>query len=139
MIVLSNLAAQTIQPGQAVTFDKVIFQSGCGECYNRQLPKSVQLKTGSIYELAFSGNVTSDTAAAVLQMSIAIGGEPLVETAMNSVPAAAGDLNNISTETRFGVSCSGLRSASVINTGAVPVILAPNSAFVVERKGCSGR
>lgn len=134
MIVLSNLTAQEIQPGQAVTFDKVIMSSGCGECYNRQLPKTVKMRARGIYELAFSGNVTSATAGDALQLAIAVEGEPLVETAMNRTVVAANALENISTETRFRNCCPDTNRLSVINTGTVAVTLAPNSAFVVERK-----
>lgn len=139
MIVLSNTTAQLIQPGQAITFDKLIFKSGCGECYRKQLPKSVALTAdrGGVYSLGFSGNVTSATAGSALQLAIAIGGEALVETAMNSTPSAANALNNISTETRFqvGCKCSDANRVSVINTGATPVTLAPNSSLVIDRRG----
>lgn len=138
MIVLSNTTAQELQPGQAITFDKVILKTRCGsECYNRQLPKSVRLRSGcgAVYELSFSGNITSATAGDVLQLAIAVGGEPLVETGMNYSPATANVLGNISTETRFQVGCSDLDRVSVINTGLVPVTVAPNSAFVVDRRG----
>lgn len=136
MIVLSNLTAQTIQPGQAVTFDNVILWTGNCECYSKQLPKSVKLKAkGGTYSLGFSGNVASPTAGAAMQLAIAIGGQPLIETAMNSTPSTANVLNNISTETRFSNCCCDADRVSVINTGAVPVVLAPNSAFVIERRG----
>lgn len=136
MIVLSNLTAQTIQPGQFVTFDRVIVKTGNCECYNRQLPTSVKLKArGGVYGLGFSGNITSATAGEALQLAIAVAGQPLIETAMNSTPAAANDLNNVSTETRFVVSCDDLDRVSVMNTGATEVTLAPNSAFVIDRRG----
>lgn len=136
MMVLSNLTAQTLQPGQAVTFDKVILWTGNCECYSSQLPRSAKLKArGGVYSLGFSGNVASPTAGAAMQLAIAIGGQPLVETAMNSTPSTANVLNNISTETRFGNTCCDADRVSVINTGAVPVILAPNSALVIERRG----
>lgn len=134
MIVLSNLAAQTIQPGQAVTFDKVVLRSGKCECWNSQLPRSVKLRAQGIYSLGFSGNVASPTAGAAMQLAIAVGSQPLVETAMNSTPSAANVLNNISTETRFRNCCADLDRISVINTGAVPIVLAPNSSFVIERR-----
>lgn len=134
MIVLSNLAAQTIQPGQAVTFDRVLLHSGCGECYNRQLPKTVKMKGNGIYKIAFSGNVSSPTAGAAMQLAVAVEGQPLVETTMNSTPSAENVLNNISTKTAYRVCCCDASRLSVINTGAVPVALEPNSAFVVERK-----
>ena len=134
MIVLSNLTAQTIQPGQAVTFDKLDLKSGRCECWNPQIPKTVKLRAQGIYSLGFSGNVASPTAGAAMQLAIAVGGQPLVETAMNSTPSTANVLNNISTETRFENRCCDMDRLSVINTGAVPVVLAPNSAFVIERK-----
>lgn len=135
MLVVSNLTAQTIQPGQAVTFDTRIFKSGNCECWTKQLPKSVKLRArNAVYSIGFSGNVASPTAGAALQLAIAIGGQPLIETAMNSTPSAANVLNNISTETRFGGCCEDLDRVSVINTGAVPVVLAPNSALVIDRR-----
>lgn len=137
MLELSNLTAQTIQPGQAVTFDKLILKSGNCECWTSQLPKIARLRaTGCnvIYSLGFSGNVTSPTAGSALQLAIAIEGQPLAETAMNSTPSAANALNNISTETRFRKTCGAMNTVSVINTGAVPVTLAPNSSLVIERR-----
>lgn len=134
MIVLSNLTAQTLAPGQAVTFNNMILKSGNCECWNKQLPTTVKLKAQGIYSLGFSGNVAVATAGQAAQLAIAVGGQPLVETAMNSTPSTANALNNISTETRFRNCCCDMDRISVINTGAVPVTLAPNSALVIERK-----
>lgn len=136
MIELINTASQVIQPGQAVAFDRVLLHTGCGECYNRQLPSSIKLRGGccSIYELHFNGNVTTSTAGDVAQLAIAVGGQPLVETGMNALPAAAGDLVNVSTSTLFKVGCSDLDRVSVINTGTTPVTVAQNSNFYVVRK-----
>lgn len=134
MILLSNLTAQTLQPGQTVTFNDVKLKSGCGECYSKQAPNSVKLCAKGIYSVGFSGNVASPTAGAAMQLAIALGGTPLVETAMNSTPSTANALNSISTETRVRNCCCDMDRLTVMNTGAVPVILAPNSAFVIERK-----
>ncbi len=134
MILLSNKTAQTLQPGQALNFDKVILKTknGC-ECHNSQAPATTKLCSKGIYELHYSGNITSATAGAAVQIAIALGGQPLVETAMNSVPAAAGDLNNVSTTTYLRNCCCDLDRVSVINTGNVPVTIAPNSAFAIHR------
>lgn len=136
MIEVSNLTAQTIQPGQAVTFDRRVIKTGRCECWNPQLPKSVKMNGQGVYKLGFSGNVASPTAGAAMQLAIAVGGQPLVETAMNSTPSTANVLNNISTETRFRNCCCDMDRVSVINTGAVPVVLAPNSALIIERRCC---
>lgn len=134
MIVLSNLTAQTLQPGQTVTFNDVKLKSGCGECYSKQAPNSVKLCGKGIYSVGFSGNVSSPTAGAAMQLAVAMGGNPLVETAMNSTPSAENVLNNISTETRVRNCCCDLDRLTVMNTGSVPVTLAPNSAFVIDRR-----
>lgn len=134
MIELSNLTAQTIEPGQSVTFDNIKLKSGNCECFNSQLPQSVKMRCNGIYALSFSGNVSAAAANDALQLAIAIGGQPLVETTMDSTPSAADVLNNIATSTRFRVCCCDLDRASVQNTGTVAVTLAPNSAFIVERR-----
>lgn len=134
MVLLSNMAAQTLQPGQAVTFDLLKMKNGNGECWNRQINKLVKLRGNGVWKLSFAGNVTSDTAGANTQMAIAVAGEPLVETAMNRTIPTAGTVENIATLTAYKVCCCDLNQVSVINTGAVPVTLAPNSAFLVERK-----
>lgn len=135
MIQLSNSVAQAIQPGQAVTFDVVDLHTGCGECFNKLVPTSVKLRfNGGVYKLQFTGNATTDPAATA-QLAIAIGGTPLVNTAMNLTPATAGELINVHAETLFKNDCCGdVDRVSVINTGTVAVTLAPGSSFSVVRK-----
>lgn len=133
MIVLSNQTSQTLQPGESVTFDRVVLKTGCCECFNRQLNKSVKLKCNGVYDLSFSGNVTSTTAGAAVQLSISVAGQPLVETVMNATITAAGDIENISTKTGFNVCCCDMDRVSVINTGTIPVTLNPMSSFVVNK------
>lgn len=128
MIELSNSVQQTIPVGGSVSFDKVLLASGRRECFNRMVPTSVKLRGEGIYDIEFHGNVTSDPAAAV-QLSIAVGGSPIVQTTMNATPAAANDLVNVSAGTYLRNCCCDLDRVSVINTGTVPVILAANSSF----------
>ena len=136
MIEVSNLAAQTLTVGQAVTFDKLLHKTGSCECWNAQLPTSVKLRAnrGSIFEIQFSGNITANAAATPVQLSIAIGGSPLVETQMNATPAAAGDLANVSTGTFIVMGCcEDLDRISVVNTGTNPLVLAANSNLRIRR------
>lgn len=134
MIVLSNLTAQTLQPGQSITFDNVKHKSGCGECFNKQVPNSVKLRANGDYDISFSGNIAGTVAGDVVQIAIAAGGFPLLETGMNSISAAAGDLHNVSTTTVYRNCCCDTERLSVINTGTTPVTIAPNSAFVIQRR-----
>lgn len=134
MLQLSNLTAQTVQPGRAITFDKVIRDCGCAECFNDQIPNVATLRVpNAIYNVEFHGNVASATAGDAMQLAIALEGFPLSETAMNSTPSTANVLNNVSAGTWVSTCCQDIKHLSVINTGTVPVTLAPNSSFRIVR------
>lgn len=134
MIELSNLTAQTLQPGQSLTFDNVVLRTrnGC-ECFNQQIPQSVKLCERGIYDVSFSGNITG-AAAASLQIALSVSGNPLRQSAMNAVPAAVGNLVNVSTRNLVNNCCCDLNRIGIINSGTTPVTIAPNSALVIIRK-----
>ncbi len=138
MIELTNTAAQVIQPGAAVTFNKIVRRPRCGgsECFNEQIPTSVKLKACGVYDVTFSGNISGATAGVPVQLAIALGGYPAPETVMVSTPAAANDFNNVSTSTFVSNGCSdcGADRVSVVNTGTVPVTLSANFNLKVIRK-----
>lgn len=133
MIELSNLTAQTIPAGGSVTFDRVLLDSGCKECFNSMIPTSVKLRGKGIFDIEFHGNITSTAAGDTLQLAIALGGSPIVQTAMNATPAAAGDLVNVSAGTYLRNCCCDLDRISVINTGTTAVSLAPNCSFRIAQ------
>lgn len=133
MIELTNTTAQTIQPGGAVTFDKVLLKTGCGECFNSMLPTSVKLRSNGIYDAEFNGNITG-AANAILQLAIAVANRPLPQTAMNAVPAAANNLVNVSAGTYIKDCCCDLDRISIVNSGTTPVTIAPNSSFRIARR-----
>lgn len=132
MIQLSNITAQTLNPGQALSLSQV-FKSkrGC-ECFNSQSPTSVKLCNNGVYDVTFSGNIAG-AAGVPLQIAMALGGQPLIDTAMNSVSAAANNLNNVSTEKLLSICCCDLDRLSIINSGTNPVTIAPNSALVIKK------
>lgn len=134
MIVLSNTTAQTIQPGQSITFNQVIKKTGCGESF-RINTGSVGLRVNAQYEVSFNANVGGTTAATPVQLAIAIGGAPLTETTMISTPAAVGDLNNVAASTVVGT-LSGISNAiTVTNNGTTPVVISPlGLALTIIRK-----
>lgn len=137
MIELSNTQAQALTTdasGNTLSFDRIILHTGCGECFNEQVNTSVKLCGKGVYELHFNGNITGATAGAPIQLSLAIGGSVLTETAMNAVPAAANDLVNVSTSTLLKNCCCDLDRVSVVNSGANPLTVAPNSNFYIVRK-----
>ena len=132
MIVLTNTIAQTIEPGASVTFDEVILHSGCGECH-RKGTGSVKLRCNGVYELHFSANIGGATAATPVQLTLEIGGEPLPETTMISVPTAAADLNNVATATLLKNCCGDYDRVTVANTGTEPVTVGANPVLYVKR------
>lgn len=134
MILLSNNTAQTLQAGQSIDFDNVIMRSN--DCCSRNNRSNiVRLRSSGLYEVHFAGNVSGDTAATAVQLSIELDGQPLSETAMISVPAAANDFNNVATATLIK-NCSCDNSiVTVTNTGTVPVIVDANAALFVKRVG----
>lgn len=132
MIELTNLAAQTIQPGQSVAFDQVVMHTGCGECYRQRTP-SIKLRFNGVYEVSFSGNVASATDGAPVQLSVALGGIPLAETTMVSSPATANSYNNVATSTYVENVCGDYNRVTVMNTGTTPVLLSANTRLSVRR------
>lgn len=134
MIELSNLAAQTLLPGQSVTFDKQVLKTGCGECFNSQVPTSVKLCGRGVYNVEFSGNITSNASTTPIILAITIAGTEIPQTRMNATPAAAGDLTNVGTGTLLNNCCCDLARISVTNVGTNPLVIAPNSNLRIIRK-----
>ena len=132
MIILSNTTAQTITPGQAITFNTEILHTGCGECH-RPGTSSVKMKANGIYELYFGGNIGTTIADGIAQIAIAIGGEVLPETKMESETTAAGGLNNVSAKTAFKNCCCDYDRVTVINTGLTDVNIGENPCLFIKR------
>lgn len=130
MVVLSNTAEQTLQPGQTLTFDRLVAYSGCGECARRGGP--LALRCCGTYEITFHGNVTGATAALPVELSISIGGAPLAETEMVYTPAAANAVGNIGTQTYVPTCGPGNNNVTVTNTGENPIIVSPNTSLTVN-------
>lgn len=135
MIEVTNLTAQTLQPGQALVFDRTVLRTrnGC-ECHSDQTPETVKLCCKGIYSVSFSGNISGDAAATAVQLSIALGGTAIPTSVMNSVSVAANDVNNVATRIPVRICCGDLTRLSVINSGTTPVTVAANSAFTIIRE-----
>ncbi len=132
MIVVSNTTTQTIQPGQAITFDTVILHSGCAE-QHRGGSSSVTLRRVGVYEAHFTGNIATATAATPVQLAVQIDGDTLQETTMIQTPSAAEAFANVSAATIVRNCDCGNNRITVVNTGTDPVILAPNSGLFLKR------
>ena len=131
MIVLSNSAQQTLEPGQSMTFDLTKLHTGCAECH-REGSSAVKLRCKGIYELEFHANVGGSVVGTVaLQMEI--GCEVLPETTMIVTEDTVGSLTNVSAGTLVKNCCGDYDRVTITNTGTVAAVIAPNSAFIVKR------
>lgn len=132
MIVLSNSIAQTISPGQSATFDTVILNTGCAECF-RKNSGAVRLRfKDAIYNVSFGGNIGA-VAPGAAQIAIAFDNSPMLETTMISQTGAAGDLNNVKTETAVKTCCCDGGAITVINTGTADITLGANPNLYIKR------
>lgn len=132
MIVLSNTNAQTLEPGDSITFNLVTLHTGNGECH-RANTKSVKLRQFGIYDVSFNGNVNVNTNGGQANLAVQAGGETLPETTMTSTSSTAGQINNIAARTKFKNCCCDYDRLTVTNIGTTTVIVSASSSFVVSR------
>lgn len=136
MIELTNSAAQTVQPGAAVTFDRVLKHTGNAECFNPRIPNSVKLTgRGGLYRVSFGGNISGDTADVSIQLAIAQGPVVLPETVMESTPSVANAYNSVGRSTYVSNDCCDFERIMVVNTGTVPVLISANMNLTIIRVG----
>ncbi len=136
MVKITNTAVQTVQPGQAVTFNQLVTKTGCGECYSAQT-NSIKLRGGcnSVYTVGFGANVSSPTAGAAVQLSIALGGFPIAETTAQSTPETANVPNNIFRAIPIQMCCGDFDRITLINSGTTPITIGPNVVLFAKREG----
>lgn len=120
MIQLTNTETLTLEPGESVTYNVEQIKTGCAECHRRGSGIVTLNRACAIYDVSFSANIGA-TAQGLAELSIALDGESLPETAMLSQTAAAGDLNNVSKGTFVKTCCRGGDTVTVKNTGATTV------------------
>lgn len=139
MIIVSNSAPVVLTPGQALTFNTITWKSGCAESF--RLSGSAVRAARGVYDLSFSGNITNASAAAAVQLALAVDGSVLPETTMISTPSAINALNNVATSTVIGNQgncCNnnpGSVSITVVNNGTTDVTVGANAKLTVKRIG----
>lgn len=122
MIILTNSVSQELAPGQSLTFDTVILHTGCAECHRVGSGAVVLRMQQAIYDIDLSANIGA-TAPGVANITVFLNGSPMNETSMNSVTAAAGDVNNVSRSTAVRTCCCGPETIIVTNNGETSVVI----------------
>lgn len=132
MVIYSNAAEQVLAPGQSLTLTKI---SGCTcNCSVNPIPGAKITGKGN-FVVSFTGNISSATAAAPVELSIAIDGVAVPTSRMVSTPSAADAFNSVSAVTGFsGSACCLGTDITVVNTGTNPVTVAANAGLVVWRE-----
>lgn len=133
MIALSNLTAQTLTSGQSITFDNTVLRTCSSAEGHRQSTPAVKLRVPGIYEIHFTGNVSSATASAPVQLAIAISGSVLPGTLMVSTPSTANVENHVHTDTIVRNSCGEYDTITITNVGTNPVTVSAGSGLWVKR------
>lgn len=131
MIILTNSTSQELAPGQSLTFDTIILHTGCAECHRPGSGSVTLRQQRAIYGVKFSGNIGA-TAPGVAQLTIMDNGARLNETTMVSTTAAAGDVNNVSTDTGIKTCCCGPETCTITNTGETTIVV-ENPLFFIKR------
>ena len=132
MIQVSNSTAQTLSPGQSLTFDSVLLKSGCAETH-RVNSGIVTLRSNcGIYEIHFTGNVSAPSASPV-QLAIQLDGETLPETTMYEEITTPGVGQSVAAATlvRTGAGCCG--RIGVVNTGTTTISVLANTSLFIKR------
>lgn len=132
MIKLTNLTAQTVQPGQSVTFSTIMKRSGCAECFRLGTGSVKLCKRPATYEAYFQANVTTETVG-VAQLSFALAGDMLPESTVVRQITTANAFDSISLQDLISVNCCDFDRLTVTNTGAVPVVISTNPLLYIKR------
>lgn len=132
MIKLTNLTAQTVQPGQSVTFSTIMKRSGCAECFRLGTGSVKLYKRPACYEAFFQANVTTE-AIGMAQLSFAIGGDILPESTMVRQITTANAFDSIAISDLISVNCCDFDRLTVANTGTVPVVISTNPLLYIKR------
>lgn len=132
MIELSTTSAQTISPGQAITFDNVVLKTGCAESHRNGSSVLTLKAKCAVYEVHFAANV-SGTAAGPVQLSISLDGEPLTEATVISTVTTAADPNAVATATLVKTDCGCCSRLSIVNSGTSDVVVSAGANVFTKR------
>lgn len=130
MIILTNTASQELAPGQSLTFNLVVLHTGKCECFREGSGTVILGQRNAIYEIDFSANIGSTTAATAAQLNIMSNASPIVETTMISTTATVGNLNNVGKHTAIHTCCCSPESITITNTGETTVVVENPSLFI---------
>ena len=136
---VTGIALQTVAAGEDVAFTEtpvcgskcIVHRQGSGIIKLRGITNQCKAR----FLVSYSGNIQIPTGGTVeaISLAIAVDGEPLQSTKMIVTPAAAQNLQNISSQAYIDVPCSCCSTVAVQNT-STQAIEVQNSNLIVTRQ-----
>ena len=136
---VTGIALQTVAVGEDVAFTEtavngtkcIVHRQGSGIIKLRGITNQCKAR----FLVSYSGNIQIPTGGTVgeISLAIAVDGEPLQSTKMIVTPAAAQNLQNISSQTYIDVPCGCCSTVAVQNTSA-QAIEVQNSNLIAVRE-----
>ena len=136
---ITGIALQTVAAGEDVAFTEtavngtkcIVHRQGSGIIKLRGITNQCKAR----FLVSYSGNVQIPTGGTVeaISLAISVDGEPLQSTRMIVTPAAAQNLQNISSQAYIDVPCGCCSTVAVQNT-STQAIEVQNSNLIVTRQ-----
>ena len=136
---VTGIALQTVAAGEDVAFTEtavngtkcIVHRQGSGIIKLRGITNQCKAR----FLVSYSGNIQIPTDGTVeaISLAIAVDGEPLQSTKMIVTPAAAQNLQNISSQAYIDVPCGCCSTVAVQNTSTQSIEV-QNSNLIVTRQ-----
>ena len=136
---ITGIALQTVVAGEDVAFTEtpvcgskcIVHRQGSGIIKLRGITNQCKAR----FLVSYSGNVQIPIGGSIeaISLAIAVDGEPLQSTRMIVTPAAAQNLQNISSQAYIDVPCGCCSTVAVQNT-STQAIEVQNSNLIVTRQ-----
>ena len=136
---VTGIALQTVAAGEDVAFTEtavngtkcIVHRQGSGIIKLRGITNQCKAR----FLVSYSGNVQIPTGGSIeaISLAISVDGEPLQSTRMIVTPAAAQNLQNISSQAYIDVPCGCCSTVAVQNT-STQAIEVQNSNLIVTRQ-----
>ena len=136
---VTGIALQTVATGEDVAFTEtavngtkcIVHRQGSGIIKLRGITNQCKAR----FLVSYSGNIQIPTGGTVeaISLAIAVDGEPLQSTKMIVTPAAAQNLQNISSQAYIDVPCGCCSTVAVQNTSTQSIEV-QNSNLIVTRQ-----
>ena len=136
---VTGIALQTVAAGEDVAFTEtavngtkcIVHRQGSGIIKLRGITNQCKAR----FLVSYSGNIKIPTGGTVeaISLAIAVDGEPLQSTKMIVTPAAAQNLQNISSQAYIDVPCGCCSTVALQNTSTQSIEV-QNSNLIVTRQ-----